>query len=508
MYKLLLVFLCFFSSSYSLQTESEAEFFNELVQNNQKIQHQNEETYLISIEVYSSSRHSAKELRYTEQIIWENNPATDKYRIKDRIVSEIENHAIYWKNYQYDEEGHCLDVSLQEGEYSKDRIQETECYFEESLHNPRMEEEEIIDEITQRSYALKRCFHYFEEDAELIQASAMQTAGHVIIMKYAALKKFETLTEEPPSTIVDDEMHILPYPPFDKPSSKNPSVDKEKTTVVETCKQILANAAEIRESLSYDNYIKKEWDDALHQFFGLNFLKLTGYYQHDAESGSFGSNEEIDKIRITLINGILNIRNDLHLNLHQLSSSHGGAKIHFVFRPTKGWMSDLVDCSKVKAGFTSPQAHLLAKKWKELIQEMGGTEGGGKIIHYAHSIGGSDTNAAKKLLTPQELKMIHVTTIGSPTLISNEGFGSVINYVSKRDGVCLFDPTNYIGKLIYPDSKPNTKVVYLGTFQGVPFIEHTLAAQSYDDILNILGKQFQEEYKLAKAKEENGLKAE
>jgi hypothetical protein len=315
-------------------------------------------------------------------------------------------------------------------------------------------------------------------------------------MKYVALREIET-SQDHSKTIIDDgdEMHILPFPYKQAIPETPPShIESNTAKVNETGMQLLEKSTQIQESLSYSNYVKREWDDALHSFFGSHFLKLAGYYQHDAECGSFGANDEIDKVRITLINGILNIQYDLQLNLNQLSSTHGNAKIHYVFRPTKGWMSDLIDCGKVKAGYTSPQAYLLAEKWKELIQEMGGVEGGGKILHYAHSIGGSDTYAAKKLLTPQEQKMIHVTTIGSPTIIPNEGFASVVNYVSKRDGVCLFDPTNYVGKLINPNSNPETNIVYLGTFAGVPFIEHTLAAQSYDDILNVLGKRFQEEY--------------
>lgn len=247
----------------------------------------------------------------------------------------------------------------------------------------------------------------------------------------------------------------------------------------------------LKEKLSYVNYAGNEIDEGLHNIFGGTFLKLSGYFKHEAQSGNFGSGEEINpKVRITMINGILNIREDLQINIHALSNSHGEATIHYVFRPTEGWMSDLLNCIMVKCSYTSPQARLLAEKWKELIADMGGVDGGGKILHYAHSVGGTDTYHARYLLSPEEQKMIHVFTIGSPTMIPDEGFGSVINFVSKRDGVCMLDPIGYINGLWNKDSN----VVFLGSYLGMPFVEHTLNTQSYNNLLKTLGTEFLSAY--------------
>ncbi|MBA3816343.1 MAG: hypothetical protein H0X29_07460 [Parachlamydiaceae bacterium] len=502
MFKLFAIFICFFNTLYiqGIENDDQSDFFTELLKNNQKRHpEQGDVAYLNSIDVYSALNSCAKELIRNEQIIWETDPLSGEYRMQIRIIRDIENQELCCHIYEYDEKGICKDILKQNGDYFGENTSTIQPYFEEIFQTPEFDEDEIIDETTHRCFAIKYFSNYIDDAAQLRQA-AETTAANVIIMKYAALYEFEDFPSEKYSLpLEDEEMHILPFAHFPVKEEMTPKAassyfEQAKESVENAYNAISEKAAEIQKNLSYSNYVKNEMDTALHQVFGQYFLKMTGYYQHDAESGEYGRKDEIDKVRITLINGILNIEKDLHLNLHKLSSSHGGAKIHYVYRPTKGWMWDLADCAKVKSGFISPQAHLLAKKWKELIQEMGGTEAGGKIFHYAHSIGGAETNAAKNLLTPQELRMIHVTTIGSPTIIPNEGFANVVNYVSKRDGVCLFDPLNYIGKQIYPDSYPNTNIVYLGTFLGVPLIEHPLANHSYESILNVLGEQFQEEY--------------
>lgn len=73
-------------------------------------------------------------------------------------------------------------------------------------------------------------------------------------------------------------------------------------------------------------------------------------------------------------------------------------------------------------GYTGPTARRLAEGWRELIDEVGGVGNGGMIMHYAHSLGGVETARARRLMTPEEQKMIRVTTFGSPKVLSDEGF--------------------------------------------------------------------------------------
>lgn len=243
-----------------------------------------------------------------------------------------------------------------------------------------------------------------------------------------------------------------------------------------------------KENASYEPALQKEWDETAHQLFDKGFLQFAGHYSDPMESGVSQFGEEMhEKVRITLINGILNIRYDLDLMVKLFSASHGDSKIHYVFRPTEGWTKDMFSSVASKLGFTSPQAQLLAKKWKDLIEEMGGVDQGGKIIHYAHSIGATDSYIAKNLLTLEEQRMIHVIAIGSPTMIPNDsGFASVVNYVSLRDGVCLLDPIGYAMGYLYG----NSKIEWVGTLWGIPFIDHTLSTDSYGGAIKDLGSQF------------------
>ena len=165
------------------------------------------------------------------------------------------------------------------------------------------------------------------------------------------------------------------------------------------------------------------------------------------------------------------------------SSAHANNNIHYVFRSSEGWTRDIVRCFLCKAGFVSEIAELLVVTWRGLIEEMGGVNGGGTLIHYAHSIGGSETYVAKHLLTPEEQKMIRVITFGSPTLIPEGGFQSVVNYASRRDGVSLLDFLNFIGGLI----DPRAHIVYLDTFLGIPLVDHTLESPSYRNLIEELG---------------------
>lgn len=243
----------------------------------------------------------------------------------------------------------------------------------------------------------------------------------------------------------------------------------------------------IQNDLSYFNFVKADFESIAKQTVGKNFMLLGGYFDSPEGYGSFGHNEINDKVRITLINGILNTREDLSSTLHLLTNTHGGTKIHYVFHSTNGWTMDMVNCFLVKFGYKSSQARLMALTWKNLIAEMGGPGSGGTIVHYAHSIGATDTYNAKNLLTPEEQKMIHVITLGSPTMISSGNFANVVNYVSRRDLVCVLDPIGYLNGLL----KKDNNVIFLGTYLGgFPIIEHTLSSPSYAQILTSLGEQF------------------
>lgn len=224
---------------------------------------------------------------------------------------------------------------------------------------------------------------------------------------------------------------------------------------------------------------------------GPTAMRMIGNNTRPALIGAHGRAEINDKVRISFTNGIMNAPSDHEENLIRISQTHGHTRIHYVFRQFDGWNHDILRCTASKLGIISNQSKLIAKQWKELIEEMGGTSGGGTIIHYAHSIGGTETNNAKYLMTEEELKMIHVFTIGSPTQIPNRDFAEVVNFVSKRDGVAYIDLANYF---FWGLVDPNSNIVYVGTIYGVQIVDHPLTTDTYREVMEKLGERFLQKY--------------
>lgn len=264
--------------------------------------------------------------------------------------------------------------------------------------------------------------------------------------------------------------------------------------------QVSAHKAKMKlgAELTLPDPVKKAFDQMMITLFGATSHRLMGPHYEETQVSNYGERELSDKVRVTFINGILNTNALLEETLSMISKCHGGVKLHYVFRPSEGWTWDISRGIMIKLGFIlgfrTLHAHLLAQLWRVLIQDMGGVEGGGTIIHYAHSLGGSETDRARELLTPEEQKMIRVITFGSATLVRNEGFQSVINHVSVNDGVSsiFLEPLGHIRNFLDPDSN----VRFHGSFFSCPCwpTDHLLNGPSYDPILRRLGEDFVKEF--------------
>jgi hypothetical protein len=271
---------------------------------------------------------------------------------------------------------------------------------------------------------------------------------------------------------------------------------KMYSDVYELAQKIENNVLPVNEMFAYLNELLSghgfsSIQELAESYFGPLYLVMAGYYNHPLEAGVFGFGEANDKVRITFINGILNRNRDCMETAHLISKTHGGINIHYIYRPTVGWANDLMGAVPVRFGSVTPQATLLANTWKELIAEMGGVDSGGVIIHYAHSIGASDTWNARTLLSPEEKSMIRVVTIGSPFMIHKDGLHSVVNYVSVRDGVSMLDPFGYFRGHYDEDSN----VVFLSSWrEGLPIIDHPIYGSTYEALLHKLGADFVSTY--------------
>ena len=225
-----------------------------------------------------------------------------------------------------------------------------------------------------------------------------------------------------------------------------------------------------------------------YQFIGPGLYLAAGLHNEGVEFGVYGNGEFSDKIRISHINGVLNVREGALEAAELISRTHGGINVHYLFRPTGGLTKDIIQGAMTifgVFGYVSPSATRLAEGWRELIAEVGGVGNGGLIVHYAHSLGGAETANARRLLTPEEQKMIRVTTFGSAKVLPDEGFVQVHNYISSYDGVMGFDPTGYVGAFM----GGNTNVSFLSPL-GYFAIDHMFTGPTYSKTLRILGERF------------------
>lgn len=249
-------------------------------------------------------------------------------------------------------------------------------------------------------------------------------------------------------------------------------------TITDTLRYIYNCASNRVRNHFKDMYNFRPWPHITNKFesmgrwyLGDTLFNISGYYREQPFSGVYGHGEMYDKKRITFINGILNNRDFMLENLQMISSAHGGCNVHFTYRATSGWVKDFLTSTLIKLGYVSSDARSLARLWKGLIHDMGGTQGGGVIIHYAHSIGGTETLMAKRYMSLEEQRMIHVVTFGSATMVPEGGFRSVINIVSVRDGVCYLDPWRYAMAALGIQKN----VIFIGNMRdGAPLVDHSL----------------------------------
>ena len=223
---------------------------------------------------------------------------------------------------------------------------------------------------------------------------------------------------------------------------------------------------------------------------GNGFLLLSGYNSTEKQVGNYGKGELNPKVRVSYINGILTEESGLFESVKALSECHGNVNIHYVYRPTKGWVQDILTSLAVNLGFVSEQAELLADLWKHLIHDMGGIDGGGKVIHYAHSIGAKETMRALSLLTKEEQKLIHVYAFGSPSVAVENPNYQIQHFISIRDGVCLLDLVSFIRAC----NGEISNVIFTGTALGIPLVDHLFRDQTYQDIWKSMGRTFTEWY--------------
>ena len=297
----------------------------------------------------------------------------------------------------------------------------------------------------------------------------------------------------------DDRVYVRNNPvAFDDPAGLFPklmswsdladSVSMAVHTVSENMYKSLTFA---KQRLDWLLDVRSTYEDLFFELLGQNWVRLIGYNPDPSDRGTYGGPDTNLKIRITLINGILNGAPEAEENAVMVSSTHGNIPVHFIYAATEGFASDIVWACFAKAGVVSRQAKMLASLWKELIQEMGGPEGGGVILHYAHSLGATDTLNALQRLEPAERQCIRIATFGASTLIEDGVCAQVDNYVSLKDGVPVLDLSRYY--------KGGTNIHFIPSDIAFP-LDHPFCGKTYRTIIEMLGQKIQEEFLLSQSR--------
>jgi hypothetical protein len=227
--------------------------------------------------------------------------------------------------------------------------------------------------------------------------------------------------------------------------------------------------------------IKKSKNERTEARGMLDFFNLS---ISPADRGKVGKGEVSNQIRVTYVNGVLNEAAHVDYAAKVISEAFGGVNVHYVHNNTSGLFTDIIETLDVKFGFFSDSAEALVDLWRELIAEMGGVEGGGRIYHMAHSGGSMHTKAAAEMMSPEELAMIEVVTYGAPFMVENPNFISVTNYVSKRDGVGL------MGAAL----NPSAATIVGELEEGPPFLDHIFTDGTYLGLLYLNGARFADQY--------------
>lgn len=194
-------------------------------------------------------------------------------------------------------------------------------------------------------------------------------------------------------------------------------------------------------------------------------------WRENKSSASDLGRPEIDpNMSIVLGGGVDTPEETMRGRALQASDQIGGKNVGYFYNSTHGIVADTCEWLCQRLGIYTRSVKRLAQECRTQIAKMGGVDGGGFLYLPVHSQSGEIANGLSKYLTPKELKMIHVRTFGSPVQISEDHFGSAINYISESDYVPMLNHLR--------GSRPNTNTVIL---PSNAWCEHSWDCQTYQN---------------------------
>ncbi len=195
---------------------------------------------------------------------------------------------------------------------------------------------------------------------------------------------------------------------------------------------------------------------------------------------------EGDAFSMSYMNGQCNTLYDAQEQMDVLSQLTGGMATGMVHKATHGFSFDLAESFWLKAGLRTDYVKVLARQLTEWASEA--QRNGTRHIHYCHSQATFHLYLAAPLIREDLRKFIDVVTFGAGKIIPNNLYGSTVNYIARRDGVPMTDTIAYI-KCLFGSKDYNVK--WVGSYWGVPFVDHAMSGTSYTEALreDVRGRQ-------------------
>jgi len=193
------------------------------------------------------------------------------------------------------------------------------------------------------------------------------------------------------------------------------------------------------------------------------------------------------KRAIGYVCGIKNLFDDAFNAALSISLKFGGMRVDYTYNATHGFISDICETACQKLGIPTNSVKCCVKMVNDMFK---GLDPDGRILLYGFSQGGQIIDGIRPYFSAEQLSRIDVVSLGSAKVISNEGFGSVRNYISSADFVTFItDPLGMI-KSLFSDSH---RVEFLSS-TALPFSGHELINDAYQDQITRDGYAFSRRY--------------
>lgn len=235
--------------------------------------------------------------------------------------------------------------------------------------------------------------------------------------------------------------------------------------------------------------ILRDGFSAIHHL--CNYGTLNGYkMEYQGEHSSHGERIGLwnDSKHVACTTGIESDVNSTNGIADIISQAHGDSHVHAHYNSSHGLFWDLCETVCQKLNIHTHCVGECVEMVRDIFSKMGPN---GRLRLFGHSQGGQIIDCLRYYLPKEMLKRIDVVTLGSAKMISNNDFGSAINYVNVRDCVpFIADPIGIIRSFFCNDI--NISFLNCG---GIPFIDHAFTSNAYQQALKYEGAKFQASFR-------------